>query len=576
MPKADPIYTNFTAGELSPRLAGRVDLEKYYNGVKTLENLIVHPHGGASRRPGTYFVAEVKTSSKEVRLIPFEFSTTQAYIIEFGDQYLRFYMDNGQIESAGSPYEIATPYLEADLFELKFAQSADTMYIVHPSHAPRKLTRTAHTAWTLTVVAFTANPFGTADNYPGAVSFYEERLWFAGTNNDPQKLWASKSGSYENMTIGTLDDDALAYTIAADQVNAIRWLVPARTLIVGTVGGEWKISATSIDEPITPTNVNVRRESTHGSANIQAKPIGNAVLFVQRAQRKLRELGYNFDIDGYLSPDMTLLSEHITTPGITNMDYQQEPDSIVWCVRSDGGLLSFTCNRAQAVMSWARHITDGEVESVACIPGATQDELWLSGKRTINGSTKRYVEYMVDTDFGTDQEDCFFVDCGLTYSGAGTSTLSGLDHLEGKSVAILANGAVHPNKTVASGQITLNYEVTKAHVGLAYTSKLQTMRLEAGSETGTAQGKPKRIHAITVRLYQSLGVKIGPTEAKLDTISFRSSADKMDSPPALFTGDKEIPFPSGYDTDAYMWIVQDQPLPLTVLAIMPRLTTFDK
>jgi hypothetical protein len=291
------------------------------------------------------------------------------------------------------------------------------------------------------------------------------------------------------MTPGADDDDALSYTLAADQVNAIRWLMPARALMVGTVGGEWRVSASSTDDPITPTNISIKRQTTYGSANIQAVFVGHAVLYVQRSQRKLRELAYNLEIDGYVSPDMTLLSEHITSPGITNMAFQQEPDNILWLVRSDGALLSFTYNRGQEVMSWGRHITDGEIESVACIPGTNQDELWISVKRTINSVTKRYVEYMVDTDWGTDQEDCFCVDSGLTYSGVATSTLSGLGHLEGKTVAVLANGAVHPSKTVESGQITLDYEVTKAHVGLAYTSKLQTMRLEAGSATGNAQGK---------------------------------------------------------------------------------------
>jgi hypothetical protein len=151
--------TNFTGGELSPRLDGRNDLTKYASGCKTLENMIVYPHGSAARRPGTQFVAEVKDSTKKTRLIPFEFSTTQTYMLEFGNQYIRFYKDNGVILSGASPYEISTPYLEAELFDIKYAQSADVMYICHPNHAVRKLSRTGHTAWTLTEVEFTNGPF---------------------------------------------------------------------------------------------------------------------------------------------------------------------------------------------------------------------------------------------------------------------------------------------------------------------------------------------------------------------------------------------------------------------------------
>ena len=180
MAKTDLIITNFTAGELSPRLKGRVDQSKYYNGCETLENMLIYPHGGAVRRPGTVYVADVKDHSKKVRLIPFEFNTEQAYALEFGDQYMRVYKDNGQVEAGGGGvYELATPYLEADLFDLKYVQSNDIMYIVHPSHKPRKLTRSAHNNWSISNYAPTADPFTSAGNYPSCVAFFEERLVFA-------------------------------------------------------------------------------------------------------------------------------------------------------------------------------------------------------------------------------------------------------------------------------------------------------------------------------------------------------------------------------------------------------------
>ena len=422
-------------------MQGRTDFQKYFSGCTRLENFVVLPHGPVTRRPGTYYVSPVKTQTAQTRLIPFEFSTTQTYILEFGNQYIRFYKDDGQIESAGSPYEISSPYLTAELFDIKFAQSADVMYLTHNNHAVRKLSRTGHTSWTLSEVEFTDGPymdantstttmtpsstsgssititassstfvstdvnrlirfsngyakitaFGSAtsvtaevkdnfDNtnavedwklgswsqttgYPACVSFFEQRLCFAATTNNPQTLYFSKSGDYENFASGTNADDAMVYTIASNQVNVIKALKATRTLIVMTTGGEYAVSSGSAQDAITPTNINIRKQSNYGSAGVDALSIGNATIFLQRAKRKIRELAYNFDSDGYQAPDMTILSEHITESGITQMDYQQEPFSIVWCVRSDGVLAGLTYNRLEQVTAWHRHIFGGKSDT---------------------------------------------------------------------------------------------------------------------------------------------------------------------------------------------------------------------
>jgi len=666
--------TNFTGGELSPRLDGRNDLTKYSSGCKTLENMVVYPHGSAARRPGTQFVAEVKDSTKKTRLIPFEFSTTQTYMLEFGDQYIRFYKDNGVILSGGSAYEIATPYLESELFDIKYAQSADVMYICHPNHAVRKLSRTGHTSWTLTQVDFTKGPFqdhnittttmsashtsvgstgtltissttginanqgwlttdvgrlvhlkdghykitgrtsatvvtsicevspssssATTDfalgafsdtsGHPGCVTFFEQRLVFAGTKEQPQTLFFSKSGDYENMDDnyhGTVsDDDAIIYTIASNQVNAIRFMTATRTLIVGTAGGEFTVSGGGTDVAITPTNILIKRQSNHGAANLDAIAVGNVTLFLQRAKRKIRELAYNFDVDGYLAPDMTILAEHISESGITQMAYQQEPNQIIWCVRTDGQLIALTYQREQQVVAWHRHIFGGSFssgnavcESVAVIPTDDNEyQVWIIIKRTIDGATKRYVEYLHNFNFDeTDNTDFNFLDSQLSYSGSATTTISGLGHLEGQTVAILADGATHPRKTVTSGSITLERSATKVKVGLPYTSLLQTMRLDAGSQDGTSQGKTKRIFDITLRIYESIGIEVGPDLNNMERIPFRSSATLMNQAIPVFTGDKEIEFRGNYETDGYVYVRQDQPLPLTILSLYPRLVTND-
>ena len=655
--------TSFVSGEFGNKLTGRTDFDKYTSAAKTMENFLVHPQGAATRRVGTQFIASVKTASAKTRLIPFEFSTTQTYILEFGNNYIRFFKDKGQILSGGSPYEISTPYLTAELFDIKFAQSADVMYLVHPNHETMKLSRTGHTSWSLDEVEFTDGPYlainttsttmtpgattgtgitlaasantfastdvgrlinftngyakivsfvdaqnvtidikddfdnttATADwklgafsdttGHPSCVSFYEQRLVFAGTTSEPQTVFFSKAGDYENMTSGTNADDAMVYTIAANQVNVIRYLKAQRTLVIGTTAAEYTVSADGTDASITPTNITIKKQSSYGSANVDAVTAGNAILFLQKAKRKIRELAYNFDSDSYVAPDLTILNDAVTDSGIVQMEWQQEPDNILWCVREDGQLAALTYQRSEAVVSWHRHILGGTfglgnavVESIASISGEiNEDELWVIVKRTVNGATVRYVECFSDFDFDeTAATDFKFLDSHLSYSGSATSSLSGLDHLEGQTVSILADGSVHANKVVSSGGISLDRSVTKACVGLAYDSVLQTMRIEGGAAEGTSQGKIKRISKVVLRLFETVGVKVGPSLNNLETIPFRTTSSNLSAPvDTLIEGDKEIEFDDDYNSDGHIFIKQDQPLPASILAIYPTLVTND-
>lgn len=414
---------------------------------------------------------------------------------------------------------------------------------------------------------------------PSSVAIYEQRLVFAATNFQPQTLFFSKGGDFNDFTAGIDADDGLIYTLGSNQVNVIRYLVPGRNLLVGTAGGEFVVTK-SEDAPLSPTNAVINRQAAYGSADIQPVQVGNVTLFVQRAKRKIRELVFDLNSDSYQAPDLTILAEHITESGVKEIAYQQEPDNVVWMVLENGKLIGMTYRREESVIAFHEHVlggSDAKVESVAVIPGdLDEDEVYISVKRTINGNVRRHIERFSGFDFGSSVEDAFFVDCGLTYTGSAATTISGLDHLEGQTVAILANGATHPNKTVSSGSITLNYSATKAHIGLPFTSTLQTMRLEAGGTEGTSQGKTKRIHDVTLRLFRTVGVKVGSSESELDSIPFRSSANAMDTATPLFSGDKEVEFRGGFDTDGFVVVQQDQALPLTVLGIFPRLITFDQ
>jgi len=821
MARVHPFQTNFTAGELTPKLAGQVDFKKYSNGVETLENMTVFPQGGVSRRNGSRFVCEVKDSTAITRLISFEFNITQAYVLEFGNNYIRFLKDNGQITeaaktitaitaanpavvtstshgfsngndvwiagvvgmtrlngrrftvassttntfaltgedstsydayssggTASKTYEIATTYTSAELSELQFTQSADVMYIVHPNHPPAKLSRTAHTTWTLDDVDFQVGPFldtnttattlttsattvgtgrtltasaitginsGTGfqttdvgrlvklgdgwgeitartsttvvtwtitvaatgsgaavwslgawsatTGYPRTVSFFEQRLVFGGSSSYPQTIWASESGLYEEFDVGDGSAaDAFIYTIAANKVNVIRWLAPSRDLIVGTVGGEFKVGRPA-GEPLKPDNVNIAQQTTYGGYTTQPIQIGSEVLFVQRQQRKVRSFAYRFEDDAYQAPDMTLLAEHITDTGIVDVDYAQEPDSIYWAARTDGTLLGMTYHREEDVVAWHRHIfggsnkfifngatgvldylndanfngyititahglstgdevtysagggtkipelteggtyyvfardantleladtyaqavdrtikrisdgigashslsTKAKIKSITSINETLENQVWIICERRINDTKRQYIEYLDPT---------LNMDCTLSaLVNDGLTVVTGLNHLEGESVQVLVGDAVFPNQTVTGGSISVTLPTSASfksiEIGLGYTSKIKTMRIESGSQAGTAQARKKRYNEVVVRLYKSVGLTVNG-----DQIPFRSSSTPMGQDIAEFTGDKRVSN-LGWNRDGQIEIEQTQPLPMTVLGITGTLVTSD-
>ena len=666
MARSAPSFSSFSAGEISPLLEGRTGLEKYKEGLADLTNMIVMPTGGTKRRPGTEYLGEVKSSSVKSRLIPFQFKSTDTYILEFGNEIMRVYRNGAQVLNAtaktitaatkASPgvltsnshgfsngdeifiasvggmtelngrnyrvansttntftltdlfgaainttsfttytsggtateiFELATPYPEAKVPDVRFVQSADTMYFVHPEYAIRTLTRSDHNNWTFATPSIGGSPspaLNTSGNYPSVVTFFEQRLVYASTAANPQTIWFSKNADYNNFTVGTGDNDALIYTIASNTVDSIRYLSSTRVLAIGTTGGEFVLTSTN-DGPVTPTTTLIRKYSNYGTANVEPVQVADVTLFLQRGARKVREFKFVGDVNtsGYAAPDMTILAEHISQGGITQFAYQQEPESIVWALRSDGTLLGLTYRREEEVVGWHKHTIGGVfgsgqaiVESIAPLPTDTgNDDLYLIVKRTINSQTKRYVEVLKPFDFGSVTTAAFFVDSGLAYSGSAVTSLSGLYHLEGQSVAILANGATHPDETVSGGGITLDYSSTTAAVGFSYTSEMQTMRIESGSEDGTSQGKPKRIHAVTLRLFETVGIEVGNSATEIDRIPFRDSSMLMDNGIPLFSGDKTIEFSGGFDNDDRIYVRQSQVLPMTVLAFYPRMNTFD-
>ena len=590
MPRAHPIQNQFTVGEVSPKMYARIDLDQYRQGARRLANMLPLPHGGLERRAGTRFVAEVKDSTHQVRLLPFEFGVAQAYVIELGHDggsgYMRFFRDQGQIPDGGGPVEISSPpWAEAELFEVMFAQSADVMYFAHPGHVPKTLTRLSHTSWTLADFAAAVGQkpdpdFNAADNYPGAVTFFAQRLCWAASNANPQTIWLSAVDDYTNLLAGTNPDDAFKATPASPRVNNGRWLLGADGLFFGTAGRAWRVDTA---EP-TPVNFPFTPLASTGVAYRRPIEIDNRVLFVSRYGkpandgRRLYELRFDVDEDEYTPDDISIISEHLTCAGMVDMAWQEQPNRVLWAVCADGRLVSVTYYPRQRVIAWAPHPIggiDAAVESVAVIPGANGDEVWLVVRRRVNGVTKRYVE-VIDP---TPAPNNIYVDSAIVGGvgdGPATDTWIGLDHLEGETVSVLADDAPAGDFTVSGGRIVLPTPASDVVIGLACPWTVEPLNLEAGAADGTAQGRKKSISRIVLRLLDSGGVnmsaKVGVAGKE---IPFREVADLMDTPVPLFTGDITVRVPSGWDEAGRVILDGAEPLPVSIIAIIPRVETND-
>ncbi len=748
---------SFAAGEFSPAMRRRIDFAKYAVGADTLENLIVLPQGGFQARAGTKKIAAVKNSVYKSRIVRFVFSLTQAYVLEFGNYYMRVYMDGGVVCSSGTtPYELATPYPIADVWSLKFEQSADVLFVTHPKYQERRITRLGHANWTISTTDFKSSPLmqenstgttitlsnasasqwlakdstvnvtastgifnaghvgsiwgiryraftqssfyslargaafdsdwfrvignwtvtvlagegdinnspliiwksidgGTtwfkiktipasitngssveaagsesdeclikitktaADDggtvtvdiagqyswacfkiatyssptsvtavmqhtfsggsiayktwaeaawsdyrgWPRAATFFQNRWLHGGTEYGPNSYWASLVDDYSNNTVSIdqVEDEAISDRLPSREVNAIEWLVPTQDLLVLTGDSEWTISPSSTTGVFSYKQKIVHQRTANGcSGNVKPAVIGDTVVFLKKNANKVQGLSYS-DSNGYVSTELSVLADHLFS-GYTIVDwaYQQCPNSILWCVRSDGALLSFTYMREQDVWAWSHHYTDGQFESVAVIPGDVQDDVYLQVKRLINGSYVRYVEMMAARD--TTSEDTY---CGLDCSAdatypAGTTTISGLGYLEGKQVKVIADGIDVGLKTVTNGAIALNKSANHVRVGLDFTWLFKSLSIDSSVDT------KKVISSVTVSVIDSQGGEAG-TE-------IGGMFNKLPYPGTdLYTGDLvDIVVPSSPEYDGRVVLRGSGASPFWCIAVTPKVT----
>jgi hypothetical protein len=445
---------------------------------------------------------------------------------------------------------------------------------------------TATASWRLGVYSETTG-------YPTVITFFQDRVLLAGASSYPDRWDLTKTGGYSNTEFQfapsdkdgvVADDNAINGTLQSGQVNAIKWAgTDNRGLVLGTTAKEWLVRPSATNEVLTPENAKADPFSSIGSAGIQPIQAESGTVFIQRARRRIHDIIYSFERDTLKPRDLTIAAEHISRTGIAEIKFQQEPINTIWARRTDGLLIGMTYYPDEAVFAAHRHPLggDGEVKSLSVIPSAdgTRDELWLIVERTIDGTTRKYIEYMTryyEDDIA--KEDAFHVDCGLTYDSTATATVSGFDHLEGETLKVMVDGLSHPDLTVTNGSITLANNRTGSVIsaGLGNTWAFKSQRMEAGSQDGTAQGKTKRITGFVVRLMKTLGLKYGPDATTLDEYDFNQGAE-YDEDLALFDGDTEfLPWPNGYETDATVYLTNDGVFPAAILSIMPILTTYDR
>ncbi len=648
-----PILTDFTAGEISTKFNGRFDLPIYTKGCETVENWVPFAQGGIRSRPGTQYLAATKSGAK-ARMIPFVVSESNAFILEFTNNLIRIWKDGALV---GSPTEVVSTYTTAQLFQIQYQKVRNILYLVHSGHVVSTLTWNGGTSFTLAAlsiefgtgvsawqattaysvddvvsngspmklyVCITAGtsagsggptteadditdntahwyweatkPFSQASDYPVAIAHFQGRMYYAGTINAPQTIWASEPywyGSFNmfniiSITSTTIDDAsgwsnplvpetstatverqvfgegaAFFFEIASDEDDDIYWLMGVDALIIGTASREWVIPP-----DVNALNVQAFKRSGIGSAYLQPQMFQDAPVFASGTINKaqLREYGYKSQSAELESPDLTFGADHMLENGVAQMAIMRMPQPTLFCV-TNGELACLVYQKVYGVMAWY-HITTagttGDIESVAVVPGSTDDEVYIS----VNRAGGRVIEKL-DLLWNTTNTP---LDSYVDEATAGATT-TGLGRFASEIVTIwnADDLTVHSGTVSAGGVLTHVAADVGDHivVGMPFTAKAKTMRLNTTAEDGNiGHGVIQRTHAAIARVRESLPFKVGYKESQDLEITRRPDGQPWT---AAFTGDVHVPFAGSWDRDVWVWLVQDLPYRTTVLALIPEI-----
>jgi len=415
--------------------------------------------------------------------------------------------------------------------------------------------------WEFSVIGdVTGTPISTwsPNDYPNAVSFFDQRLIFGGSPSHPQHIWGSATGDYTNFTNGILDSDAFTFQIASNNFDEILHLSSTRQLVPLTFGGEFSMAGGALSG-ITPTSVKIQSHTFHGSSTIKPIRIGQELLFIQRGELKARAISYDVNQDANVASDITVLAEHITESGLRAWTFAQDPDYIVWAVRNDGTLVSVSHDRDQGITAWAQHDTAGLFKNVVSIPSATNDDVYMIVERTIDGVTSHFVEYF-DGDTYTDSA------VKQTY-GTPTDTINNLQNLDGATVSIRVDGKVHPPKLVSGGSLTLDYLGSDVEVGLPFTTTIEMLHPKIALPDGTLQGRNLSIRQAVLRLQDTVGLTVDDK-----SIPIMTTTEILDAAPTPFTGDIKVNL-TGWSSSTNLKIEQTIPAPFQLLGVILKLNT---
>jgi len=422
-------------------------------------------------------------------------------------------------------------------------------------------------------------------NYPRAVALFQQRLWFGGTPTNKEAFWGSVQNRF--FTFSTTDEDGVVQAnssigaiLDGTVLNEIKWLHASQVLFIGTEGGEFRVSSSGVLTPITPLDIVAVNESKNGS-DIPPVEIDSTVLFLQLGGQKLREFEFSFQVDKFITLDISILSDHIYKGDLraTEMSFQKEPNSVLWMVRNDGQLVALTFIKEQEIRGWTRHIIGGEDAKVLSIANVRHsnsrgDIPYVVVERVVDGSVQRYIE-KIDKVFSpnssTDTDEMVFVDSYKKFTGpfAANSVYTGLDHLEGYEVTVVIDGAVRKSVTVSGGQVTLEDPIARqVYIGLSYLPIISPYLPEIALNTGTHRGAVKRIDHLNVLLVDTIGLSAGPSPDQLTLRSFQTTDDPMDNVPPLRSGFERVEFEGDYDREDNYYIAQEQPYPLNIASIV--------
>ncbi|MXP63708.1 hypothetical protein E0493_10150 [Roseomonas sp. M0104] len=610
--------TSFAAGELSDQLLGRGDLRAFENGARRLRNVFIQPTGGVTRRPGLRHVAMLPGSA---RLIAFEFNTEQTYLLVLTHQRLQVFMGDVAVAS------LSAPWTAAMLDQMAHTQSADTLLLLHPEMPPQRVTRSSHVAWTMTTWPWVAEPFfrfaapevtlaasgttgsvtlatsapffqaghsgarlrlrgkrlrvtailsatsasaqveGTlpdtaassdwdeaafspARGWPVCACFHQDRLVLGGSRDLPNRLWLSCSGDLFNFDLGTgLDDQAIEFGLLSDQVNAIRAVFSGRHLQVFTSGAEWMVTG----DPMTPASIQLHRQTRIGSPVDRIIPpvdVDGSTMFVARSGQAVHEYAYTDVQQAYQANDLALVARHLVERPVS-MAYDQA-GRLLHVAMAGGWLATLTLYRAEQVTAWTRQDTDGAFRALAEIDGT----IWCAVERAGSLRLERF-------------DDALAVDAGLTGNDSTERTLwNGLDHLAGRSVQVVADGAPRGSATVANGGVSLDPAASAVQVGLGYSHVIEPLPPQLVSAGGTRSG-PVRLLSIGLRLLETAALTVDLGRGPQNVPFRRMDTPVLDAAPPRFTGDVTLrAFGWRRDTMLPLWRIEgDTPLPLTLLSV---------